>query len=322
MTALRLGVLAYEVTAPANFDAYAAKLDGLVAEGAAGGADLLVMPEYACMELAAADLGAGDVVRELATVCAQRAALLALFGTLARDHRIWLLPGSMPWAEAGRVRNRAPLIAPDGSMRFQDKSVMTRFEAERWGVVGGAPPCVFDSPLGGRVGIAICYDVEFPPLVQRPGGRRCLADPGAQLHGQPARLQPGAAERAGQGAGKPVFRGRGPHGRPGAQALPRWTRTTATPPCSVPVDRGFAADGDRCPRRCWMRRAGCLPIWTGRVSRRSAPTAPCATTATFRSDRHTGRGRPKRGSHERRGPDPTPTTPPSTPAISTAWWRC
>ena len=174
MTVLRLGVLAYAVTAPDTFDQYTVKLDALVAEGVAGGGEMLMMPEYACMELAAAYPGAGDDACELAAVCAQREKLLAVFAGLARKHRVWLLPGSLPWAEAGRVRNRAPLIDPDGSVRFQDKSVMTRFEAERMGVVAGAPPAVFATPWG-LIGIAICYDVEFPPLV------RAQAEAGAWL---------------------------------------------------------------------------------------------------------------------------------------------
>lgn len=163
MTALRLGVLAYEVTAPPTFEAFREKFDALVREGAAG-ADLLVMPEYACMEVAAAFPGAGDVAAELAAVCAQTEALLALFRAAAQRHGVWLLPGTLPWAEGGRVRNRAPLISPNGDIKFQDKRVMTRFEAEKWGVQPGENPCVFDTPWG-RIGIAICYDVEFPNLV-------------------------------------------------------------------------------------------------------------------------------------------------------------
>jgi len=61
----------------------------------------------------------------------------------------------------GRVVNRAPLITPDGRIAVQEKRIMTRFEAERWGVCPGAPPRVFDTDWG-RVGIAICYDAEFP----------------------------------------------------------------------------------------------------------------------------------------------------------------
>jgi predicted amidohydrolase len=166
MTALRLGLCQYGVTAPADFDAYTAKLAALVAEGKDGGADLLVMPEYASMETAAFCPGTGDAHAELLGVCALAPSLLTLFQELARRHRIWLLPGTLPWrGEDGIVRNRAPLIASDGTTRFQDKRVMTRFEAERWGVAPGDPPTVFDTPWG-ILGIAICYDVEFPTLVR------------------------------------------------------------------------------------------------------------------------------------------------------------
>jgi predicted amidohydrolase len=162
---LRLGALAYPVTAPASFAVFAEKFDGLVAEGSQGGAGLLVMPEYASMELAASGPKAGDVKAELEHICAQRAALLALYRETSRRHNVWLLPGTLPWDEGGRVRNRAPLISPDGLVRLQDKSVMTRFEAEQWGVQAGLPPRVFETPWG-LVGIAICYDVEFPNLVR------------------------------------------------------------------------------------------------------------------------------------------------------------
>jgi predicted amidohydrolase len=165
MSVLRLGLMAYPITAPRSLDVFAAKLDACVAEGVAGGGQMLVLPEYACVEVAACFAGAGDVATELHTVCAQQTSVLAMFRDAAMRHAVWLLPGSMPWRDdSGRVRNRAPLIAPDGSVRFQDKACMTRFEAEIWGVQGGDPHGVFETPWG-RIGIAICYDVEFPTLV-------------------------------------------------------------------------------------------------------------------------------------------------------------
>jgi predicted amidohydrolase len=48
---------------------------------------------------------------------------------------------------------------------MQDKHAMTRFEAERWSMQSGAPPSVFDTAFG-RIGIAICFDAEFPHLVR------------------------------------------------------------------------------------------------------------------------------------------------------------
>jgi predicted amidohydrolase len=126
---------------------------------------MLVLPEYACMELAATSPGAGDAARELDAVCAQHDALMTLFKDAARANDVWLLPGSLPFRQGARTINHAPLIAPDGTACFQDKRTMTRFEAEQWGVQPGAAPQTFHTPWG-TIGIAICYDVEFPTLVR------------------------------------------------------------------------------------------------------------------------------------------------------------
>ena len=162
--ALRLGVLQYPVTRIGSLDEYAAKLDRLVAAGAAGGAGLLLMPEYAAMEVAAAFAAAGPEA-ERDAVCDVSGTLLAVMHATAMRHRVWLCPGTLPWRDGARTINRAPLIRPDGAMAFQDKQVMTRFEAERWGIAPGAPAGVFETPWG-RVGIAICYDSEFPGVVR------------------------------------------------------------------------------------------------------------------------------------------------------------
>jgi predicted amidohydrolase len=89
-------------------------------------------------------------------------AILEAMRNAAQRHRIWLQPGTLPMrAPDGRVINRAPLITPEGRVAFQDKRAMTRFESERWGISQGADPNVFDTPWG-RIGISICYDIEFP----------------------------------------------------------------------------------------------------------------------------------------------------------------
>ena len=162
---LRLGVLQYGVTRIASLAEYAGKLDRLVAAGAAGDGQLLVMPEYACMETAAAFNMAPDPAAERDAVCAAAPAILRIMRDAARRHGVWLLPGTLPWRSGARIVNRAPLIAPDGRLAFQDKQVMTRFEAEHWAIAAGDPQRVFETPWG-RVGIAICYDAEFPTVVR------------------------------------------------------------------------------------------------------------------------------------------------------------
>ena len=61
---------------------------------------------------------------------------------------------------------------------------MTRFEAEAWGVTGGAAPKVFETEFG-RIGVSICYISISPPCPPASGGRG-KADPGALLHRLPA----------------------------------------------------------------------------------------------------------------------------------------
>ena len=170
---LRLGALQYPVSHIAGLDDYATKLDQLVAEGVDGGGELLLMPEYACMEVAAAFSVTGPEA-ERDAVCGVAADLLSIMQAAAVRHRVWLAPGSVPQAVEGRIVNRAPLIRPDGLMAFQDKQVMTRFEAEQWGIHGGAPAGVFETPWG-RMGTAVCYDSEFPGVV------RAMTEAGAWL---------------------------------------------------------------------------------------------------------------------------------------------
>lgn len=160
---LRLALRQWRIGRASGLAAWIDRLDAAVIEAAAQGAELLVMPEYAPMEMATGD--APDIPAELARAVALSDAALRAACAVARRHGVWLMPGTLPFAFAGEVRNRAPLIAPDGRVAMQDKHVMTRFEAESWDMSPGEPPAVFDTPWG-RIGIAICFDAEFPGLVR------------------------------------------------------------------------------------------------------------------------------------------------------------
>ncbi|MCB4824725.1 carbon-nitrogen hydrolase family protein [Roseicella aerolata] len=166
MSALRIGALAWPVGRPESVADFAARLDHWLSQ-AAGRADLALLPEYACVELGTALSGSGtaDEAAELRAMVAAAPAILEVMRAAARRHGLWLQPGSLPMADGDRVVNRAPMIAPDGRLAFQEKRMMTRFEAERWGVASGAPPQVFETPWG-LIGLSICYDSEFPKHVR------------------------------------------------------------------------------------------------------------------------------------------------------------
>jgi len=165
---VRLGLLQYPVERPASVGDWAAKLDRWLDEARGAGGELLVLPEYACVELGAALTGIAtpDEATELAAMVTSADAILAAMREAARRHSTWLVPGTLPMRDPeGRVVNRAPLITPDGRLACQEKRAMTRFEAERWGISAGAEPGVFETPWG-LIGISICYDVEFPKHVR------------------------------------------------------------------------------------------------------------------------------------------------------------
>jgi len=159
---IRLGLLQYPVGRPASIADFAARLDRWLEEGRAS-ADLLVLPEYAAVELGVAlNGGEASEAAELSAMITAAPAILEAMRDAARRHQVWLQPGTLPMRAAdGRVVNRAPLITPEGRIAFQEKRAMTRFETERWGVSQGIDPNVFDTPWG-RIGISICYDIEFP----------------------------------------------------------------------------------------------------------------------------------------------------------------
>ena len=97
----------------------------------------------------------------------------AIHVDLARRHGVHILAASGPMWRTDRFVNAARLITPEGRVGVQDKHIMTPFERD-WNITAGAALRVFETALG-RIGIAICYDSEFPLLV------RAQAEAGAEV---------------------------------------------------------------------------------------------------------------------------------------------
>jgi len=239
---MRLATLAWPVEPTPDIAAYAARLDHWAGAARDGGADLLHMPEYACVELGAALAGgAPDAATELRAMVAHSEAILAAMREAACRHALWLQPGTLPMRDGARIVNRAPLIAPDGRLAFQEKRQMTRFEDEHWGISPGAAPNVFETPWG-LLGIAICYDAEFPKLVraQVEAGAWLILVPTCTdtLHGF-HRVRIGAAARAMENQ---CFVALAPTVG-GFAASVALDENHGAASVFGPVDRGFAEDG-------------------------------------------------------------------------------
>jgi predicted amidohydrolase len=139
------------------------------------------MPEYAAVE--AAMIGAPDGDPD-PLIWAQRAAAahgdwVAICSAASQEFGLFVLAGSGPVKVGDSFVNRAVFCAPDGSTAFQDKMIPTPNERNSMGMVGGAGLKLFDTPLG-KIGVTICYDVEFPMFA------RALCAAGAEVILAPA----------------------------------------------------------------------------------------------------------------------------------------
>lgn len=164
---LRIAAAQYPIDFLPSTAAHDEKIRRWVDEAAREGARLLVFPEYHSLELASRL--PEDVRRspskQLTALQDFLPGFLALHQRLADARGVHILAGTFPVRVGAEVRNRAHLFRPGRPVTFQDKRVMTRFEREQWGVAPGPGVAPLETDWG-LMGVAICYDSEFPLLVR------------------------------------------------------------------------------------------------------------------------------------------------------------
>lgn len=178
---IRIAAWQYPIEQLASFDAWRDKLAAGIGHAASQGAELVIVPEYASMELTALDL-APTLVEQVDAMQALLPDYLATYANLATKHGLAIVGGSFPERTPEGVINRARIHAGTASI-VVDKLQMTRFEAESWNVIAGHGQTVVElrSSAGTfKLGVAICYDSEFPLLVRR------LAEAGADIIAVPS----------------------------------------------------------------------------------------------------------------------------------------
>lgn len=199
--ALRVAAVQLRVEAPllASAGAFAAHVEGLVAQAQAFAPDLIVFPEYTSVFLALLPyhreiLCSATAMEGLQRIRARepmvrsfrdlfllnsglaRRTMEQIFGPLAERHGVSILAGSyFAWDNReGEVRlvNRAVLFGVDGRVAYsQDKVFLTPFEGELLGVAAGRLEDVAPFPLAGhRVGVTICRDTFFGQWQERLAG--------------------------------------------------------------------------------------------------------------------------------------------------------
>ncbi|MHA6727480.1 GNAT family N-acetyltransferase [Chryseobacterium sp. A301] len=92
----------------------------------------------------------------------------------AISYNVNIIAGSMPLEENGEIYNVSYLLHRDGKVDEYRKIHITPNEKRCYGMKGGNEIKVFDTDCG-KIGLALCYDVEFPELP------RLLADMGMKI---------------------------------------------------------------------------------------------------------------------------------------------
>jgi predicted amidohydrolase len=82
---------------------------------------------------------------------------------MAVEYNANIVTGSMPIMDDGAIYNVSYLCHRSGQVDEQRKIHITPHEKNDWVIKGGDKLKVFETDAG-RVGIQICYDVEFPEL--------------------------------------------------------------------------------------------------------------------------------------------------------------
>ena len=163
---MKITSLQYGYHHVSSFKEYASKIESVVALHAKQETQLLLFPEYAGMEMLS--------FMTLDNLLCHLDDYLHLFQMLSQRFQLYICSGSVFTATEQGIRNRAYLFSPDGEILHQDKCILTPYERKENIATPGDTLQVFCTELG-KVGICICYDIEFPALA------RSLVKAGADL---------------------------------------------------------------------------------------------------------------------------------------------
>ena len=125
--------------------------------------DFILFPEYFNAPLMAKfnNEGESQAIRGLAAYTEE---IRERFVKLAISYNINIITGSMPLIkEDGLLYNVGFLCRRDGSFEMYEKLHVTPDEIKSWGLSGGKALQTFDTDCA-KIGVLICYDVEFPEL--------------------------------------------------------------------------------------------------------------------------------------------------------------
>ena len=173
-TTVRVGLVQWQMRSYNSLDDLFEQVEFFVDSVSDYKSDFVLFPEYFNAPLMARfnDKGESQAIRGLAEYTQE---IRERFIKLAISYNINIITGSMPIIkEDGLLYNVGYLCRRDGSYEMYEKLHVTPDEMKSWGLSGGKILQTFDTDCA-KIGVLICYDVEFPEL------SRLMADQGMQI---------------------------------------------------------------------------------------------------------------------------------------------
>jgi len=170
---IRLGLVQWQMRHFKDIDAFYEQVEFFVNVMGDYKADFVLFPELFNTPLLAPfnKLSERDSMIELAKLTEE---IRMRISDLAISYNVNIISGSMPVFENNDLYNVSYLLHRDGRVDEYRKVHITPNERKYYGMKGGSEIRVFDTDCG-KIGLVICYDVEFPELP------RILADQGMKI---------------------------------------------------------------------------------------------------------------------------------------------
>jgi len=170
---VRIGVVQWQMRSYATLEELMTNVEYFVDALSDYKSDFALFPEFFNAPLMAKfnHLNGAEAIRELAKFTHK---ITSKFSELAISYNINIITGSMPEIIDGTLYNVGYLCRRDGSIEQYEKIHVTPDEKKVWAMQGGSSIKTFETDCG-KIGVLICYDVEFPEL------SRYLADEGMDI---------------------------------------------------------------------------------------------------------------------------------------------
>ncbi len=161
-TVVRIGAVQWQLRKVDSLEDFLSQAEYFVDTVSDYQSDFILFPEFFNASL----MGLKEIHQQskaMRALASYTEAIREKMSRMAVSYNTNIITGSMPIIEDNLVYNVSYLCHRDGSVDEQRKIHMTPHEKNDWVMSGGNTIQVFETDAG-RVGILICYDVEFPEL--------------------------------------------------------------------------------------------------------------------------------------------------------------